>query len=88
VAPDRDPAGQLARGFGDFAGSGQGGDGLGMRGAQQPDPAVGGRGDPVPLVFLGGQALPGLRGNSSLEGSIVGAQESRARTYFAITTNP
>ncbi len=61
MAPDRDPE-QAPRGVGDLPGSGQGRGGLGMRGAEQPDSAVGGRGDPVPLVLVGGQARPGLGG--------------------------
>ena len=41
--------------------AGQGRDGLRVRGAEQPDAAVGGGGHPVPLVLVGGQPRPGLR---------------------------
>jgi hypothetical protein len=69
MTPERDPE-QPPRGVGDLAGSGQRGDRLGVGGAEQPDAAVGGRGDPVPLVLAGGQAGPGLRGFSELEGKL------------------
>ncbi len=66
MAPDTEPA-QAPRGLRHLAGSGQGRGGLGMRGAEQPDAAVGGRGDPVPLVLIGRQAVPGLGGHLNRE---------------------
>ena len=60
MAPDRH-AEQPAAGVHQLARSGQAGDRLGIRGAEQPDAAVGGRRDPVPLVVVGRQPLPGLR---------------------------
>jgi hypothetical protein len=71
MTPERDPE-QPPRGVSDLAGSGQRRDRLGVGGAEQPDAAVGGRGDPVPLVLAGGQAGPRLREVRSLVG-IVGA---------------
>ena len=59
VAPH--PADDFGRGLDDAAGSGQFADGLGVGGAHQPDPAIGGRGDPAPLVIVAAQSLPGLR---------------------------
>jgi hypothetical protein len=39
------------------------GDGLGERCAQQPDAAVSGPGDPVPLILRRRESVPGLRGD-------------------------
>jgi hypothetical protein len=40
-----------------------------MGGAQQPDAAVRGRGEPVPVVLVGSQALPGLGSFRALTGT-------------------
>ena len=59
VAPHA--ADDLGRGLHDPPGAGQFADRLGVGGAQQPDPAVSGGGDPVPLILSRAQSLPGLR---------------------------
>ena len=50
VAPHA--ADDLGGGFHDPARSGQFADGLGVGGAQQPQAAIGGGGDPVPLILI------------------------------------
>src|SRR5262249_14512206 len=53
-------ADDLGGGLDDAPGAGQLADGLGVGGAHQPDAAIGGGADPVPLVVVAAQSLPGL----------------------------
>ena len=67
MTPDRD-AEQPAGGVGELARPGQAGHRLRMRGAQQPDAAVGRRGVSGPLVIVAREPLPGLSPEPSLAG--------------------
>ena len=60
-------ADELVRRFQHPAGAGERDDGFGVGGVQEPDAAVGGGGDPVPLVLIGAEALPGLGGDLDAE---------------------
>ena len=53
-------ADQLVGGLQDAAGAGQLAQRFGVGGVHHPQAAVGGGRDPVPLVVIGAQALPGL----------------------------
>jgi len=60
---------ELVRGLQHPALPGQRGQRLGVRGAHDPDAAVGGGRDPVPLVLVPAQALPGLGSILALAGT-------------------